>query len=275
MKKLNKQKIKWIAKEVERRELGIWTIARQQEISERHVRRVAKRFKNVEPEFKPCGRKSKPISDEERSSVLQAYQEIHSSAVMIEQYLDEKGIHIGHNRIHKILLEAKLAKEEDRKKRRRTWVRYERKYSNSLWHTDWTDYRGIQCIIYIDDASRFICSYGEFKNANTANSLEIFKQGLKWGIPKQVMSDHGTQFEQTFTEGLKEVGSKHIKARVKHPQSNGKAERVMQTIKKLWKELGSLDRAVEVYNYKKPHMSLTTEKLRTPYQAFLDKKRKE
>lgn len=35
---------------------------------------------------------------------------------MIEQYLDEKGIHVNHNRINRILLEAKLAKEENRKK---------------------------------------------------------------------------------------------------------------------------------------------------------------
>ena len=275
MKKLNKKKIKWIVKEVERRELGVWTIARVQKISKQHAYRVAKRFKNHEPELKRCGRKANPISNEERQNVLQAYKEIRSSAVMIEQYLDEKGIHIGHNRIHKILLEAKLAKEEDRKKRRRSWVRYERKHSNSLWHTDWTEYKGKPCIIYIDDASRFITSYGEFSNANTENSLKVFKQGLKYGIPRQVMSDHGAQFELTFTESLKEVGSKHIKARVKHPQSNGKAERVFQTIKKLWKELGSLDKAIEFYNYKKPHMSLTNGKLRTPHQAFLDKKRKE
>ena len=275
MKKLNKRKIKWIAKEIERRELGVWTIARAQNISERHARRVGKKFRNIEPEFKTCGRKAKPVSNEEREAVLQAYKEIRSSAVMIEQYLDEKGIHIGHNRIHKILLSAKLAKEEDKKKRRRTWVRYERKHTNSLWHTDWTEYRGRQCIIYIDDASRFITSHGEFSNANTENSLKVFQDGLKYGIPKQVMSDHGTQFEETFTNGLKEVGSKHIKARVKHPQSNGKAERVFQTIKKLWKDLGSLDKAIEFYNYKKPHMSLTNEKLRTPHQAFLDKKRKE
>jgi putative transposase len=275
MKKLNKRKIKWIVKESERRELGAWTIAKQQKISKQHAYRVARKFKNNEPELKKCGRKSKPISRDERERVLQAYKEIRSSAVMLEQYLDEKGIHIGHNRIHKILLEAKLAKEEDRKKRRRSWVRYERKHSNSLWHTDWTEYKGKQCIIYIDDASRFIVSHGEFNNANTENSLKVFKEGLKRGIPRQVMSDHGTQFEETFTEGLKEVGSKHIKARVKHPQSNGKAERVFQTIKKLWKELGSLDKVIEFYNYKKPHMSLTNGKLRTPYQAFLAKKRKE
>jgi len=275
MKKLNKKKIKWIVKEVERRELGVWTIARVQGISERHTRRIAKKFKNKEPEFKKCGRKSKPITDEERKLVVKTYKEIRASATMIEQYLDEKGIHINHNRIHKILLEEGLAKEECRKKNRRKWVRYERKYSNSLSHTDWFEYKRKQCIIFIDDASRFITSYGEFDNANTENSLKVFKKGLKFGIPKQVMSDHGCQFEEQFREGLKEVGSKHIKARVKHPQSNGKAERVIQTIKKLWKELGSLEKAVRHYNYKKPHMSLTNGKLRVPYQAFIDKKRKE
>jgi putative transposase len=275
MKKLNKQKVRWIVKEVERRELGVWTIARTQNISERHARRVAKKFKNREPEFKNCGRKPKLISNEEREMVIRTYKEIRASAVMIEQYLDEKGIHIGHNRIHKILLEAKLAKEEHRKKNRRKWVRYERKHSNSLWHTDWFEYKGKQCIIYLDDASRFIPSHGEFDNANTDNSLKVFRKGLKYGIPKQLMSDHGTQFEAKFTEELKKIGSKHIKARVKHPQSNGKAERAIQTIKKLWNELGSFGKAVKHYNCKKPHMSLTNGKLRTPYQAFLEKQRKE
>lgn len=172
------------------------------------------------------------------------------------------------------MLEAKLAKEEQGKKNRKKWVRYERHHSNSLWHTDWFEYKGKQCIIYLDDASRLIPSHGEFDNANTENSLKVFRKGLKYGIPKQVMSDHGPQFEEQFTSGIKEVGSKHIKARVKHPQSNGKAERAIQTIKKLWDGLGSFDKAVRFYNKKKPHISLTNGKLRTPYQAFLDKQRK-
>ena len=275
MKKLNKKKIKWIVKEVERRENGLYTIAKTQNITPQHACYVYRKYKNCkDPVLLKPGRKPKQITDEERDIIIQAYKEIRASATMIEQYLDEKGIHINHNRIHRILLEAGLAKEEHRKKNRRKWVRYERKHSNSLWHTDWFEYKGKQCIIFIDDASRFITSHGEFDNANTDNSLKIFRKGLKYGIPKQVMSDHGTQFEEKFKEGLKEVGSKHIKARVKHPQSNGKAERAIQTIKKLWNELGSFDKAVKHYNYKKPHMSLTNGKLRTPYQAFLEKQRK-
>src|SRR3989344_6284836 len=275
MKKLNQKKIKWIIKEVTKRDKGIWTIARAQNITKQHTYRVYKKYKGInEPKLIPCGRKPNPISNEERKLVIETKKEFQVGATMIEQILDEKGIHINHNRIHRILLEEGLAKQELRKKNRRKWVRYERKHSNSLWHTDWFEFRGKQCIIFIDDASRFITCHGEFRNANTDNSLKVFKNGLKYGIPKQVMSDHGTQFEEQFKEGLKEVGTKHIKARVKHPQSNGKAERAIQTIKKLWNELGSFDKAVKHYNYKKPHMSLTNGKLRTPYQAFLEKQRK-
>ena len=273
MKKLNQKKIKWIIKEVTKRDQGVWTIAQTQDISPRHARRVYKKYKHVdEPKLLSCGRKPNPINEEERKLVIDTFNEFQVGATMIEQILDERGIHINHNRIHRIMLEEGLAKQEQRKKNRRKWVRYERKHSNSLWHTDWFEYKGKQCIIFIDDASRFIPSYGEFGNANTDNSLKVFKQGLKYGIPKQVMSDHGTQFENQFMEGLKEVGSKHIKARVKHPQSNGKAERVIQTIKKLWKVFGSLDEVIKHYNYKRPHRSLTNGKLRTPYKAFLEKK---
>ena len=75
--------------------------------TKQHAYRVAKKFKNREPEFKKPGRKPKHITDEERDIVIQTYREIRASATMIEQYLDEKGIHINHNRIHRMLLEAK------------------------------------------------------------------------------------------------------------------------------------------------------------------------
>ena len=286
MRKLNKRKIRWIVKEIERRELGAWTIAQQHGITPRWVREVGKRYKHCKnPQLKPCGRKPRAITDDERKIVIQAYKEIRTGATMIEQYLDEEGVHINHNRIHRILLEAKLAREEQKKKHRRSWVRYERKHSLSLVHSDWFDFKGRQGIIFIDDASRFITCYGEFDNANMDNTIKVFKQSLKWGIPKLMHTDHGTQFvsveaegkkfnRSRFTETVREAGSKHILARVKHPQANGKAERVIGTIKRLWNELGSLDKAIEHYNYKRPHRSLTNGKLRTPYQAFLDKKRK-
>jgi len=287
MKKLNQKKIKWIVKEGDKRDMGFYSIAQIQNITPRWAREVHRKYNGIkEPRLLHCGRKPKPIRDEERNLVINTFNEFRVGATMIEQILDERGVHINHNRIHRILLEAKLAKHEPKKKNRRKWVRYERKHSLSLGHTDWFDFKGNQCIIFIDDASRFITGYGKFENANIKNTIKVFKQTLKYGIFKQLMSDHGVQFvsnerencktrESEFTKVIRSYGVKHIKARVKHPQSNGKAERAVGTIKRLWVALGSLKKAVDHYNYKRPHRSLTNGKLRTPYQAFLEKTKKE
>jgi putative transposase len=287
MKKLNQKKIKWIVKEGDKREQGFYTIAGTQKISKQHAYRVYKKYKGIDnPKLLPCGRKPEPIADEERNLVINTYKEFQVGATMIEQILDEKGIHINHNRIHKILLEAKLAKHEPKKKNRRKWVRYERKHSLSLEHADWFDFKGKQVLLIIDDASRFILHCKQYKRATIDSTCRGFKESLKYGTPKQFMTDHGCNFvsneqdgkkfsESIFTELLRSYGVKHIKARVKHPQSNGKAERAIQTMKKLWIALGSLEKAVEHYNCKRPHRSLTNGKLRTPYQAFQEKMRKQ
>jgi len=287
MKKLNKKKIKWIVSEVTKREKGVWSIAQTQNITKQHAYKVYRKYhNNPEPKLLPCGRKPTPISEQERMIVKQTYAEFQVGATMIEQILDEKGIHINHNRIHRIMLEEGIAKKEPKKSRRRSWVRYERKHSNSLWHADWFQYKFKDCLLIIDDASRFIVHCKEYPDAQIDKSCNGFLEAIKeWGIPKQFMTDHGSNFvtievvgmekgDSQLTKLLKSYKTKHIRARVKHPQSNGKAERAVGTMKQLWEKLGSLDKAVKHYNYKRPHRSLTNGKLRTPYQAFIEKSRK-
>ena len=286
MKKLNKRKIKWIVREVERREKGLWTIAQVQKITPQHVCRVYRKYKNDKDYLlRKCGRKSRQITEEERKLVIETYKEYLASATMIEQILDKKGVHINHNRVHKILLEAGFAKPNKMKQKKRKYKCYERKHSLSLVHTDWAEYKGRKFILFEDDASRFILAYGEFKHANKENTIKVFKESLKYGIYKQLHSDNGSVFRANEQEGKKsgeadfekEVKKFKIKqtfTRIRYPQGNGKLERLNGTIKRLWAQLGSLDKAVEHYNYKRPHSGLTNGKLRTPYQAFLEKMRK-
>lgn len=286
MKKLNKKKVQWIIKEVDKGDKGAWTIGQIQNVTDRHVRRVYSKYKDgSEPEFKKCGRKPRLITDKERELVIKTYHEYIASATMIEQILDEKGIHINHNRIHRILLEAGLAKPNVRKQKKRKYRCYERKHSLSLVHTDWAEYKGKKFIMFEDDASRLILAYGEFWSANKINSIKVFKESLKYGKYKLLHSDNGSVFrandqegkrpgEADFQKEVKEKGIKQIFARVRYPQGNGKMERLVGTIKRLWKRLGSLDKAVYHYNYKRPHSGLTNGKLRTPYQAFKEKSRK-
>lgn len=283
MKKLNKRKIRWIVRETDKRQLSVYTIAKLQGITPQHARYVYRKYKGLrDPVLLKAGRKPKPYTEEEVSLIENAFKHYGVGAVMLE-----KIIHLPHNKIHKILKDKGLARNEPMKQHRRKWVRYERRHSLSLVHSDWFEFDGWKIILIEDDASRFITGYGKFKHATAENTLKVIKQSLKYGKPKQFHSDHGSVYtsndgpntkkgESLVEKYLKGIGVQQIFARVKHPQSNGKLERLVGTIKKLWKHTGTFEKAVKLYNYTRPHMSLTTSegRLRTPYQAFLEKKRK-
>jgi putative transposase len=288
MKKLNQRKVKWIIREIDKEQKSVYRIAKTMDITPQWARELHHYFHKIHryPYPKKSGRKPRLISEEEKKIVLETRQQHPLSAVTLEKILDEQGIHIGHNRIHKILKQEGLAKDEPHKQRRRKWVRYERRYSNSLWHADWFEQTREQIILFEDDASRLITGYGVFSNANMENTNQVLNQAINnYGTPKQMMTDHGTQFttlpretcpdpqQNMFQQLLKRYGIIHIKARVKHPQSNGKVERAGQTIQQLRKHFTDWDETVYYYNFKRPHSSLESGHLRTPYEAFIDKMR--
>ena len=142
MRKLSLKKIRWIVKEMCKGELSVRSIARQQDITPQHVRRLYHRYKHVKPYklnkticLQKCGRRSKPIEEEERRIVLRVYDEMPLGAVKMERYHELLHIpRIPHNRIQRILSEAGLTKPLGKKVKRKKWTRYERKYSNELWH---------------------------------------------------------------------------------------------------------------------------------------------
>jgi len=289
MKKLNKKKVKWVVREMDKGERSVYRIAKTMKITPQWAREIHRIYHNTGeyPFPQKPGRKIKLVSDEERDIVLKIREEHPlSGAIALEKLIDSKGVHIGHNRIHRILKEEGLAKEEPHKQKRRKWIRYERRFSNSLWHADWFEEELDQAILFEDDASRFITGYGVFRNATSQNSNLVLEQAIKsYGVPSQLMTDHGVQFTSLpretcssprpndFQLFLQSYDIKHIKARVKHPQSNGKVERAGQTLQKLWRHFHCWDAAVEYNNFRRPHSSLENDCLRTPYQAFIDKSR--
>jgi putative transposase len=286
MRKLNRRKIRWIIREMEKGERSVYMIAKLQNVTPRWVRELYRRYRETGqyPYPNKPGRKPLPISDEERRVVLEIRKQHPVCASTLEKILDKSGIHIPHNKIHKILREEELVRSEPRKQKRRRWIRYERKHSNSLWHVDWFEYQDKHILIFEDDASRFITGFGVFDNATARNAVYALDEAVDtYGTPKQLMTDHGTQFTSlprescpnpepnVFQERLKEYGIKHIKARIKHPQSNGKVEKASDTIAKLHHHFRNWDRALEYYNFERPHMSLRIEKLETPFQAYIRK----
>lgn len=291
MRKLNKRGVCWIIKQMKKGELSVYRIAKQRDISSRWVRYIWRKYQETGGIVVPqkCGKKPIPITKKEKKLILKTWKENPLGAVNLGLLLQiREGIHIPHNKIHKVIKENGIAEDQPSKQERRKWVRYERKHSNSMWHVDWSSLPdGRKIIIYEDDASRFITGYGVFDEATLENSLKVFKKAVKkHGAPKQLLSDNGTQFrfseafdrdmdtKNKFQKIMERYNVEQIFTRVHRPQANGKVERLFYSIKKYAKHFGTVRKAVEYYNFRRPHMSLNMKVLETPSQAFKRKMKK-
>jgi len=260
-------------------ELSKWQIAKQMKVSRRWVNHILVEYEKTGSLPIPGrpGRTPVPITATEIEFVKSFKKEYCTGAIGLEKILTEEKMHMPHNRIHQVLKAAGLAKNEQKKQAKRKWIRYERRHSNSLWHTDWFEYNGLQIIAFLDDASRLITSVGVFDNATAENAVLVLNKAIEeYGCPKQLLSDWGTQFTaDIFKERLQQLNIKHIKTRIKHPQTNGKLERWWQTLQQTAEHFGDLQYAIWFYNNKRPHMSLNKpDKIVTPIQAFKNKQRR-
>ena len=113
--------------------------------------------------------------------------------------------------------------------------------------TDLFYHKGATYLLAVDYFSR----YPEIQKLSSTTSHSII-EALKtvfsrFGIPEVVISDNGPQyFSQEFMEFARSYNFQHVTSSPLFAQSNGQAERTVQTVKRLLKE--SLD----------PHMALLT-----------------
>lgn len=231
------------------------------------------------------GRPSKPVEAWECDLVKGAYEQYRVSADALERLIDRDfGRHIGHNRIHRIMLQLGLAKAKRIKDvRKRKWVRYERRHSLTAVHIDWHQRPndGILVFAVIDDASRKILVVLEGERPTTEASIKGMELALQHGTIQQVISDHGAQFisntggDSQFREWLEKHNIKHILCRIKHPQSNGKVEKWFNTYENHRDAFSTLEEFIRWYNDIRPHRSLNWDLLETPNQAFQRKTRAE
>jgi putative transposase len=288
MVKLDDGKLLYIIRAKER---GIRSrdIASSLSISTRRVEQIYSHYKKYKeiPSIAKAGRKRKDITEYEIHIILESFRLYRVGSTYLQGIIhDKQGIRINHNRIQSVLNMYGLSSSDTQRKWiRKRWVRYERDYSNSLWHADWHKikdkrWRGEWLIVYEDDASRFITGYGKFREATSSHAVEVAKEAfMKYGKPKSILTDRGVQFYAVEAEmkrkGLTEFElfllKNHIRqiiARVSHPQTNGKVEKLFDEFEKKVKFFSSLDEWVNWYNAIRPHGALD---LRTPYQAYYAK----
>lgn len=224
------------------------------------------------------GRPTRPITLQEEKMVTQTYNLYRVSAVTLERIiLRDYEVHIPHNHIHKIMLKLGFAKPKMKKDiRKKNWKRYERKHSLTAVHIDWhfNARKRIWVFLVIDDASRKVLALLECNARSTTASIRGMSVALQYGKIKQCISDHGAEFtcnrdgKSRFSDFLKKEGIKHILCKIKHPQSNGKAEKFFHLYDIHRWSFETKERFVEWYNEKRPHMSLRFEELETPQLAF-------
>jgi len=213
--------------------------------------------------------------------ILEVYQEHKLGAVNLERVISVKhGVHVPHNRIHQVLRLNSKAVAQPNKQQRRTWVRYERTHSMSLWDMDWKQLStGEWFLAVMDDASRYITAYGVFKDATTQNTLQVLEEAiLRYGEPDESLTDRGTQFYVSewerkekgvnqFEQYLAEQGIKHILCRVNHPQTNGKLERFYGVLEdKMIRraQIATIPECVHLHNEIKPSYDVCQDEFTNP-----------
>lgn len=76
-------------------------------------------------------------------------------------------------------------------------------------------------------------------NLSSANTIQYLKSLIsRYGYPDTIISDNGPQFSShEFRQFASDYCFEHITSRPRYPQSNGQAERTVQTVKTLLEKL--------------------------------------
>jgi transposase InsO family protein len=125
--------------------------------------------------------------------------------------------------------------------------------------------------VMIDDYSRL--AYAEVLPRLTARcAIEFLRRAVAWfqrrGVRVQaVMSDNGSAYvAHAYRQALAELGLRHLRIQPYRPRTNGKAERLIQTLLNEWayariygssqERTATLPLFLKRYNYTRPHGSL-------------------
>lgn len=277
------------------------TIAEELNVTQRRIQQLYAEFCKTGTVHvqRASGRRRVKPTNEEVKLVLDKHQETHAGVVRTTCDL-QPNCNISYRRVYRIMRENGLVTHSPAKSRRRKWIRYERKFSNAMWHTDWHvmkdgRFRGLNLITYLDDASRCVVAARIFKEATSKNAVEVLREAIaRFGAPATILSDNGSCFVGVMTKSRRKMkkegppgstwtptefeaelldrGIELINSRPYHPQTNGKLERFHRSVEEEIGYWNTLSAYVEYYNERRLHFSLDIKNHQTPLKAFSDKK---
>jgi len=284
--KLNKSKILRIL-ELKNKGTSSYQARKEGGVSQRRVDQIWREYQltgEIPTVGANMGRPRKPYTEAEVGVIRKTYLTYRVSASALEPLIErDYCFHIPHNKIHKVLLVEGLADKGDKQVvRKKDWIRYERRHSLTAVHIDWHQRPndGIWVIKVEDDASRALLAMRECSSPTIKASIDAMEEALTYGQIRECISDHGTQFTSNvggsnqFKEWLDKHKIKQILCRIKHPQTNGKLEKLFHTYETHRDAFPTAETYKHWYNHIRPHRgSLNFSKLETPWQAFKRKMR--
>lgn len=103
--------------------------------------------------------------------------------------------------------------------------------------TDLFELKGLHYLLIVDYFSRYP-EVTKLSSTTSATIISVLKSVFsRHGIPEVVRSDNGPQYSsKEFSDFAAEYGFCHVTSSPKYPQSNGQAERTVQTVKHLLKQ---------------------------------------
>ncbi len=290
--RLEEGQVEWLIRSKQKGMMKNGDIARALNVSERWVKHLYSRYRN-EGRIPAAGRPGRPkveIPIEERVAIRYAHARFRVGACHLVPVLKRYyGIDTNHMRVYQVMREENLLYSKAGRRVRRSWVRWEREFSNELWHVDWHQmkdprWKGMWLIVYEDDASRRIMSHGVFGHATSPHSVDVLKEAIgKHGKPESILNDRGSTFYAVESEARKKgltefelyLMSNHIEQILsgkRHPETNGKLEKLFDIFETgLARGIPSIDNCVYWYNCERPHGALDLERAETPIEAYYRK----
>jgi len=200
--------------------------------------------------------------------ILRLRKEKHWGPCKIEGYLKNYGgegvTAVGHNTIHRILIEAGLS--HPIMAPRKVWGkrRFERPYSNSLWQADFKLTSQDEWMIsYLDDHSRFVPGSEVHHNPTGEHAIHLLKECThQYGKPNQILTDQGTQFhpargdQSAFTEFCSGNGIQHVRASIRRPSTIGKIEAFHKSYDAEAWMFPTHNEFIHYWNYQRPHQGI-------------------
>jgi putative transposase len=226
--------------------------------------------------------KGGPLLWDQEAAIVQEHRAHPVGATELWHRLQQKGVSIPHQKVHRFYRQRAWTTPNPRKQRPRNRCRYEREHSGSLVHGDYhrTSEHHPYAILWEDDASRKILGGNEFPQETAEHAIETFDEArataAAWGLPlRQVNTDRGTPFYLNehpdritglgrFEQHLERLGIQHVPSRVKNPQTNGKLERIWAEYDKHRWRFATLAEYIAWTN-DRPH---SAHAYATPNQAF-------